>query len=338
MYTAADTRYDSMAYRKCGKSGLKLSELSLGFWHNFGTDSDYTTTKKIVTTAFDNGITSFDLANNYGPIYGSAEERFGAILKDGIGKYRDEMCISSKAGWDMWPGPYGDLGSKKYLIASCDQSLKRMGLEYVDIFYHHRPDYDTPLEETMEALATLVRSDKALYVAVSNYPAERAIEAKRILEENWHISPILNQVSYSMLNRKGDPHDTEFKALEKAGIGVIAYSPLSQGRLTDKYLTGVIPEVCRAKENKFLTEDSFTPEMLKTLNDLNDLAKERGQKLSQLALTWALSRTDMTSCIVGARNKDQLLENLKALATCRTFTEEENKRIDEITGCRVFRR
>lgn len=332
MYTASPDRYNSMAYRKAGKSGLKLSEISLGFWHNFGTESDYLNTKRIVTTAFDNGITSFDLANNYGPVYGSAEERFGEILKDGIGKYRDELCISSKAGYDMWPGPYGDHGSKKYLIASCDQSLKRMGLEYVDIFYHHRPDPETPLEETMEALATLVRSGKALYVAISNYEAEMALEAKRILEENWHISPILDQVSYSMLIRRNDKDGTLLPKLQKGGIGCIAFSPLAQGRLTDKYLSGSIPENCRARLNKSIKESDFTPEFVAKLNELNDMATARGQKLSQMAITWLLQKENMSSVIIGARNEEQLKENLKALDTCRTFTEEENLKIDQICG------
>ena len=332
MYTADEKRYSEMNYRRCGLSGLKLSEISLGFWHNFGTYSDYNTTEEIVRYAFDHGVTSFDLANNYGPLYGSAEERFGEILKKNFLPYRDEMIISSKAGYDMWQGPYGEGGSKKYLIASCNQSLKRMNLEYVDIFYHHCPDPETPLYETMEALSQLVRSGKALYVAISNYPLELALEAKRILEDEWHISPILNQVSYSILNRENDDRDNLFLGLKQNGIGTIVFSPLSQGLLTDKYLSGSIPEVCRAKENKFLTESSIDGAMVKKLNKLNAIAASRGQSLSDMALTWVLSKENITSVIVGARNKDQIAKSIAALKTNRSYSAEEDRKIIQIAS------
>lgn len=332
MYIANEKRYEEMKYNRCGASGLKLSEMSLGFWHNFGTNSDYKTTEDIVKCAFDNGITSFDLANNYGPIYGSAEERFGEILKNNFLPYREEMVISSKAGYDMWPGPYGEGGSKKYLISSCNQSLKRMGLEYVDIFYHHCPDPNTPLYETMEALAQLVRSGKALYVAISNYPLELAIKAKMILETEWNISPILNQVSYSILNRENDDRDNLFLGLENNGIGTIVFSPLAQGLLTDKYLSGNIPENCRARENKFLSESDINEKMVKKLNALNDIAASRGQSLTEMALTWILSKQNITSVIVGARNKEQLSKSLSALKTKRDFSAAEDKKIIEIAS------
>ncbi len=332
MYTANEKRYEAMKYNRCGASGLKLSEISLGFWHNFGTNSDYKTTEDIVKCAFDNGITSFDLANNYGPVYGSAEERFGEILKNNFLPYREEMVISSKAGYDMWPGPYGDGGSKKYLISSCNQSLKRMGLEYVDIFYHHRPDPETPLYETMEALAQLVKSGKALYVAISNYPLKLAIEAKMILETEWNISPILDQVSYSILNRGNDDRDNLFLGLKENGIGAIIFSPLAQGLLTDKYLTGVIPENCRARENKFLSESDINERMVAKLNSLNAIASSRGQSLTEMALTWVLSKDNVSSVIVGARNKEQLSKSLASLKTKREFSEEENRAIIEIAN------
>lgn len=332
MYTANEKRYEEMKYNRCGASGLRLSEVSLGFWHNFGTNSDYKTTEDIVKCAFDNGVTSFDLANNYGPVYGSAEERFGEILKNNFKSYRNEMVIASKAGYDMWPGPYGDGGSKKYLISSCNDSLKRMGLDYVDIFYHHRPDPDTPLYETMEALAQLVRSGKALYVAISNYPLKKAIEAKMILETEWNISPILNQVSYSILNRGNDDRDNLFLGLKENGIGTIVFSPLAQGLLTDKYLSGNVPENCRARENKFLREAQIDEKLVSKLNALNEIAASRGQSLTEMALTWILAKDNVTSVIVGARNKEQLSKSLASLKTKRDFSDAENRKIIELAN------
>ncbi len=337
MYTPSPTRYDSMLYRPCGKSGLKISCLSLGLWHNFGAGSDRRTTEEIITTAFDSGINSFDLANNYGPPAGSAEERFGEILKTTLSGLRDEIVVSTKAGYEMWPGPFGDGGSRKYLISSLDQSLKRLGLDYVDIFYHHRPDPSTPLEETASALADIVRSGKALYIALSNY-GEEIFEMERILREDYRIHPILNQVSYSILNRRGDSDGTLFPRLGKEGIGVIAFSPLSQGRLTDKYLSGNIPEGSRASENGFLKRDDITPSVVSGLNSLNSLASRRSQKLSQMALNWVLERDGMTSAIVGARTPGQLEENLALLKNYAPFTEEEEKTIGECVKGISFRR
>lgn len=337
MYEAYEKRYDSMEYRRCGSSGLKVSEISLGMWHNFGKESDYRTTEKIVTTAFDRGINSFDTANNYGPPNGSAEERFGEILKNTILPYRDEIVISTKAGYPMWPGPFGDGGSKKYLVASLDQSLKRLGVDYTDIFYHHRPDKETRLEETAEALSYIVRSGRALYVALSNYGSE-IFKMKRILEEDYKIHPIINQVSYSILNRRGDTDGTLFPELRKEGIGIFAFSPLSQGRLTDKYLSGVIPPGSRASLSRFLTPGDITPSLVEALNALNNLASMRGQSLSSMALNWDLEREGMTSVILGARNEGQLMDSLKYRETYAPFTEEEEKMIDDITKGISFRR
>lgn len=315
-----------MIYRRCGNSGLKLPVLSLGLWHNAGDFDDLNETKKVIYSAFDSGITHFDLANNYGPPYGSAERNFGAILKE-MG-HRDEMVISSKAGYDMWPGPYGDGGSKKYLIASLDQSLKRMNLEYVDIFYHHRPDPETPLEETMEALAQMVRSGKALYVAISNYPLQLAIEAQKILAQ-YNIRAILNQVPFSILNQRFNENN-EFSALSKTGMGVITFSPLAQGLLTSKYLQGTIPENSRATKNKFLKSENITPELVKKLNALNEIAKQKEMTLSQRALSFNLSHENVTSVIIGARTVKQLEENLKTVNFPLSFTQEEIERINQI--------
>ena len=337
MYTPSPVRYDSMKYRPCGKSGLKISFLSLGLWHNFGAGSDRRTTEEIVRTAFDSGINSFDLANNYGPPAGAAEERFGEILRTTLSGYRDEIVVSTKAGYEMWPGPFGDGGSRKYLTASLDQSLKRLGLDYVDIFYHHRPDPSTPLEETASALSDIVRSGKALYVALSNY-GEEIFEIERILREDYRIHPIVNQVSYSILNRRGDRDGTLFPRLKADGIGVIAFSPLSQGRLTDKYLSGIIPEDSRAAGNGFLRRDDITPEVVSALNSLNAIAAGRGQKLSQMALNWVLEREGMTSAIVGARTPGQLGENLRVMKNYASFTEEEEERIEECVKGISFRR
>lgn len=315
-----------MKYRTCGGSGLKLPEISLGFWHNFGDYDNLTEAKKVVFEAFDKGVTHFDLANNYGPPYGSAETNFGTILKE-LG-HRDEMVISTKAGYDMWPGPYGDGGSKKYLIASLDQSLKRMGVEYVDIFYHHRPDYSVPLEESMEALATAVRSGKALYVALSNYPLPLARKAQEYLA-SYNIHAILNQVPYNMLNQRCNRFNL-FKAMKEIKMSGIVFSPLAQGLLTDKYLKGEIPQDSRANKDKFLKHDSITPELVAKLNALNEVAKDKGMKLSQLALAYILSQDNITSVIIGARNREQLNQNLSALDFDSALSLTENRRINRI--------
>ncbi|MGH0051878.1 MAG: aldo/keto reductase [Sphaerochaetaceae bacterium] len=329
MYTANETRYDSMQYRYAGRSGLRLPELSLGLWHNFGTEADNGVCRNILTTAFDHGITHFDLANNYGPPAGSAEERFGSIMKHDLAPYRDELIISSKAGYYMWPGPYGEWGSRKYLISSCDQSLKRMGLEYVDIFYHHRPDPDTPLEETMGALAHLVRQGKALYVGISNYRAEEAVKAIKILTE-MGTPCVLNQVRYSLLDRWVEANGL-LDAMDNRS-GTICFSPLAQGLLTSRYLDGNVPEGSRASKNRFLKADSITSERVVLINELNEVAKRRGQKLSEMAISWLLKDKRITSVLIGASSKDQLLENLKAVAHSAEFSQEELIALDGITG------
>ncbi len=328
MYTANETRYDNMIYNRCGKSGLKLSALSLGMWHNFGSVNDIENMKRILFTAFDNGITHFDLANNYGPIYGSAEANMGRILKSDLMPYRNEMVISSKAGYDMWKGPYGDGGSRKYLISSLNESLKRLGLDYVDIFYHHRPDPDTPIEETMAALDQIVRSGKALYVGISNYNKEQTQKAYEILKEQ-KTPFIIHQPSYSMLNRWIE-EDGLKDYLYDNGIGCIAFSPLAQGILTGKYLKG-IPADSRAGSGKspFLHSGDITPEKLEKVRALNEIATERGQSLTQMALAWILRDGKVTSVLIGASRPEQILENIKALDNI-TFTEEECSRIDEI--------
>lgn len=328
MYLADEKRYDTMIYNRCGKSGLKLPALSLGMWHNFGSVNDLETMKKILFTAFDHGITHFDLANNYGPVYGSAENSMGQILKSDLMPYRDEMIISTKAGYDMWKGPYGDGGSRKYLTASLDQSLKRLGLDYVDIFYHHRPDPDTPMEETMLALDQIVRSGKALYVGLSNYKKEQAEEACQILR-GLKTPFIIHQPSYSILNRWIE-EDGLKDFLYENGIGCIAFSPLQQGILTGKYLNG-IPADSRigAKKSPYLHEDALKPELLEKVKKLNDVAQARGQSLSQMALSWILKDGKVTSVLIGASRPEQILENVRALENI-TFTEEELVKIDEI--------
>lgn len=328
MYKADEKRYEKMDYIRCGSSGLKLPELSLGLWHNFGDGKDEKVMFDIISRAFDLGITHFDLANNYGPAPGSAETNFGKILKNGLSSYRDEMIISTKAGYDMWPGPYGDFGSKKYLIASCDQSLKRLGLEYVDIFYHHRPDPNTPLEETMGALAQIVRSGKALYVGLSNYKLEDALVAQSILT-SMGVPSIIDQVCINMLNRDMED-DNLLIGLEECGMGSIIFSPLAQGLLTNKYLSGNAPKGSRATQNKFLSEKQLTPEMIKKLNDLNEIAKKRGQTLAQMAITWLLDKRNVTSVLIGASSVAQLEENYSALQTNREFSYEELALIDKI--------
>lgn len=328
MYISNENRYDKMIYNRCGKSGLKLSALSLGMWHNFGSVNNLENMKKILFTAFDNGITHFDLANNYGPVYGSAESSMGQILKSDLMPYRDEMIISTKAGYDMWKGPYGDGGSKKYLIASLDQSLKRLGLDYVDIFYHHRPDAGTPIEETMLALDQIVRSGKALYVGLSNYKKEQAQEAYQILKE-LKTPFIIHQPSYSILNRWIE-EDGLKDFLYENGIGCIAFSPLQQGILTGKYLNG-IPADSRigAGKSPYLHEDALKPELLEKVKKLNEIAENRGQSLAQMALAWILKDGKVTSVLIGASRPEQILDNLKALDNI-VFSEEELRLIDEI--------
>ena len=328
MYIAKEDRYDKMTYNRCGRSGLKLPAFSLGMWHNFGSVNNLENMKKILFTAFDNGITHFDLANNYGPVYGSAESSMGQILKSDLMPYRDEMIISTKAGYDMWKGPYGDGGSRKYLTASLDQSLKRLGLDYVVIFYHHRPDPGTPIEETMLALDQIVRSGKALYVGISNYKKAQAEEAYRILKE-LKTPFIIHQPSYSILNRWIE-EDGLKDFLYENGLGCIAFSPLQQGILTGKYLNG-IPADSRigGKKSPYLHEDSLKPELLEKVRKLNGIAEERGQSLTQMALAWILKDGKITSVLIGASRPEQILENIKALDNL-TFSEEELRRIDEI--------
>lgn len=328
-YTAVGSRYDTMEYRRCGKSGLKLPVVSFGLWHNFGDTGNYENMKKMLFTAFDNGITHFDLANNYGPAPGSAERNFGKILKEELGAYRDELIISTKAGYDMWAGPYGDWGSRKYLIASLDQSLKRMGLEYVDIFYHHRMDPQTPLEETMQTLSDIVRSGKALYVGISNYDGETMKKASAILSE-LKCPFIINQNSYSMINRTIEKNGLK-QAAQEEGKGIITFSPLSQGMLTDRYLNG-IPQDSRIKtDGRFLQAERITEDVVAGLRKLNEIAAQRGQSLAQMALSWILKDDVVTSVLVGASKPEQLLDNIKIIN--RTpFTQEELEAMEAITA------
>jgi L-glyceraldehyde 3-phosphate reductase len=322
-YVPRADRYDSMQYRRCGRSGLLLPAIVLGLWHNFGFDRPYETGREIVLRAFDLGVTHFDLANNYGPPYGSAETNFGRMLRDDLRPYRDELVISTKAGWDMWPGPYGEWGSRKYLLASLDQSLERMGLDYVDIFYSHRFDPDTPLEETMGALDSAVRQGKALYVGISSYGAERTAEAAAILRELG--TPLLiHQPSYSLLNRWIEPELLD--VLEREGVGCIAFSPLAQGMLTDRYLDG-IPEGSRAARGETLTPDMLTEENMSHIRALNELAARRGQPLSQMAIAWVLRDPRMTAALIGASSVAQLEQNLAALDNLE-FSDEELEEID----------
>jgi L-glyceraldehyde 3-phosphate reductase len=323
-YLPADDRYERMPYRRTGRSGLKLPAISLGLWWNFGGDRPYETGRAVVRRAFDLGITHFDLANNYGPPYGSAEESFGRMLHDDLRPYRDELVISTKAGYDMWPGPYGEWGSRKYLLASLDQSLARMGLEYVDIFYSHRFDPETPLEETMGALDTTVRHGKALYAGISSYSAEKTREAHAILAELG--TPLLiHQPSYSMLNRWIEPDLLD--ALGELGVGCITFSPLAQGMLTDRYLDG-IPEGARASRAGYsLSPDLLTEESLAKIRALNEMASGRGQTLAQMALAWTLREERVTSTLVGASSVEQLEANLRALERL-DFTDDELAEID----------
>ena len=326
MYQADEKRYKTMQYNRCGKSGLLLPKVSLGLWHNFGSNGDYDNMKAMCFTAFDHGITHFDLANNYGPEPGNAEINFGRILKEDLGAYRDEMLISTKAGFDMWDGPYGNWGSKKYLTASLDQSLKRMGLEYVDIFYHHRMDPETPLEETMEALAQIVRSGKALYVGISNYDGETMKRAADILEE-LHCPFIINQNSYNIFNRTIEKNGLKQAAAERRK-GIISFSPLAQGMLTDRYLNGIPKDSRVNTDGRFLHADQFSEERLNSIRSLNAIAAERGESLAQMALKWILRDGIVTSVLIGASRPQQILENLKVLDS-ESFSEEELKKIDE---------
>src|SRR6476619_2536127 len=322
-YVPADDRYERMLYRRTGRSGLRLPAISLGMWWNFGHDRPLETSRAIVRRAFDLGVTHFDLANNYGPPYGSAEENFGALMQQDLRPFRDELVISTKAGYDMWPGPYGDWGSRKYLLASLDQSLARMQLDYVDIFYSHRFDPDTPLEETMGALDSAVRAGKALYVGISSYSDERTREAAAILKDLG--TPLLiHQPSYSMLNRWIEPELLD--AIEELGVGCIAFSPLAQGMLTSKYLGG-IPEGSRASWPSSLAPELMTDDTLEKIRALNDIAAGRGQTLAQMALAWVLRDARMTSALIGASSVGQLEENIAALERL-SFTDDELAEID----------
>jgi len=324
VYSASKNRYDSMKYNRCGKSGLKLPAVSLGLWHNFGGVDVFENGRAIVGKAFDLGVTHFDLANNYGPPPGSAEENFGRILKHDFSAYRDEMIISTKAGYDMWQGPYGNFGSKKYLVSSLDQSLKRMGLDYVDIFYHHRWDNETPLEETMGALQQIHQQGKALYIGVSNYNSERSQRAVAILKQ-MGVPLLINQPSYSMLNRWVED-DGLLEVLESNGVGCICFSPLAQGLLTDRYLKG-IPEDSRAfKPHGFLKQESITPELLVKIKALNAIALKRGQSLAQMSIAWLLKDTRITSVLIGASSVKQLENNVEAINNLK-FEEQEIQQI-----------
>lgn len=327
MYQADETRYEGMQYNRCGKSGLKLPLVSMGLWHNFGSNADFDSMKNMCTAAFDAGITHFDLANNYGPVNGAAEENFGRILDWGLGRYRDELVISTKAGHEMWQGPYGDWGSKKSLVASLDQSLKRMGLEYVDIFYHHRPDPETPLEETMMALDGIVKSGKALYVGISKYNKEQTAAAMEILRE-LKTPFIIHQSRYSMFERSIETNGLKHFAAEN-GCGIIAFCPLAQGLLTDKYLNGIPEESRIRKDGRFLKESALTSERLEKIRALNELAKERGQSLAQMALSWVLRDGEVTSVLAGASRPEQILDNVKIVGHT-DFTAEELSQIENI--------
>ncbi|MGY3052079.1 L-glyceraldehyde 3-phosphate reductase [Pedobacter sp. UYEF25] len=327
-HIAAESRYEKMQYRRCGKSGLMLPRMSLGLWHNFGFVNDYDNSKNIIFTAFDHGITHFDLANNYGPPPGSAETVFGRILKENLSAYRDEIIISSKAGYTMWDGPYGDWGSKKYLVSSLDQSLKRLGIDYVDIFYHHRPDPETPLQETMDTLSLMVQQGKALYVGISNYEAGEAKKAIDILKKNG-TPCLIHQPKYSMFERWVE--DQLLDVLEESGVGCIPFSPLAQGLLTNKYLKG-IPEDSRiATSGVFLKESNLTPEVLAKISRLNELAQSRGQDLAQMALSWILKDDRITSVLIGVSKPEQVLDSAKAIKNI-IFSADELDQIDKILG------
>lgn len=325
-YAPDATRYTKMSYRRCGASGLKLPAVSLGLWHNFGSIDVYENARAMARTAFDAGITHFDLANNYGPEPGSAEITFGRILQQDLHQHRDELVISSKAGYLMWPGPYGEWGSRKNLIASCDQSLKRLGIDYVDIFYHHRPDPETPLEESMLALDQIVKSGKALYVGISNYNAEQTRKAAAIMRE-LKTPFIIHQMRYNIINRQTGA-DGLLQAIPEEKLGAIVFSPLAQGLLSDKYLSGTIPPDSRAARKHFLKPETLTPALLSALTNLNDLAAQRGQTLAQMALAWLLAQEDwVTSVLIGASRPAQITDAVKALDNIE-FSQEEQARID----------
>ncbi|MCM1104667.1 MAG: aldo/keto reductase [Clostridium sp.] len=327
MYEADKRRYDTMKYNRCGRSGLKLPAVSLGLWHNFGSNGNFDNMQAMCYTAFDHGITHFDLANNYGPAAGAAEENFGRILKKGLGTYRDEIIVSTKAGYDMWQGPYGDWGSKKYLVASLDQSLKRMGLEYVDLFYHHRPDPETPIEETARALDGIVRSGKALYIGISNYNKEQTA-AIAALFQKMGTPFIINQREYSMLNRTIEQDGVKAYAAAH-GIGIITFCPLAQGLLTDRYLNGIPADSRIRTDGRFLQESALNEKTIGKVQKLSEVAKERGQSLAQMALSWILRDGDITSVLIGASKPSQILDNIGMLANL-DFDAEERKKIDEI--------
>lgn len=328
MYQANSERYSKMQYNRCGSSGLKLPQISLGLWHNFGDTAPYENMKILCHTAFDNGITHFDLANNYGPEPGSAERNFGKILKDSLGPYRDELIVSTKAGYAMWDGPYGDGGSRKYLIASIDQSLKRLGLDYVDIFYHHRPDPSTPLEETMGALTRIVRSGKALYAGLSNYDGETLLKACRILDE-LHCPFVINQNRYSIFDRTVEKNGLKQKAKELQK-GIIVFSPLEQGLLTDRYLHGIPSDSRVSTDGRFLNSSSITSERLEQIRRLNEIAQSRGQSLAQMSLAWLLRDDAVTSVLIGASKPSQILDNI-SFAQNLSFTQSELEEIDRIS-------
>lgn len=328
-YLASEKRYETMKYNRCGKSGLMLSAVSLGLWHNFGTNDDYENMRQMCFTAFDSGITHFDLANNYGPLPGSAESNFAKILKNDLMPYRDQLIISTKAGFDMWPGPYGNWGSRKYLIASLDQSLMRMGLDYVDIFYHHRMDPDTPLEETMAALDQIVKSGKALYVGISNYDGENMVKASKILGD-LHTPFIINQNRYNIFDRTIETNGLKKNAPE-FGKGIITFSPLAQGLLTDRYLNGIPKDSRIARSGIFLHESDVTEKRLGQISDLNKIAQNRGQTIAQLALSWILKDNDITSVLIGASRPSQISDCVKCIENTK-FSNEELSMIDEISN------
>ncbi|WP_300441935.1 L-glyceraldehyde 3-phosphate reductase [Christiangramia sp.] len=326
IYKAKENRYEKMQYRRCGKSGIKLPLLSLGLWHNFGDNDDFENSRNILRTAFDKGITHFDLANNYGPPYGSAEKNFGKIFQQDFKRYRDELILSTKAGWDMWPGPYGNFGSRKYLIASLDQSLNRMGVDYVDIFYHHRPDPETPLEETMGALDQIVRQGKALYVGISQYNAEDTLKASKLLKE-MGTPFLIHQPRYNMMDRWVE--DKLLNTLEKVGIGSIVFSPLEQGILTSKYLGGIPKDSRAATAGSYLDKSQITDQVVNQIQQLDQIAKKRDQSLAQMAVAWLLKDKRVTSVLVGVSKVSQLMDNLEAINNI-DFTEAELKDIDSI--------
>ena len=328
MYIADEKRYEKMRYSRCGNSGLMLPQVSLGLWHNFGSNGNFDNMTEMCYTAFDNGITHFDLANNYGPVAGAAEENFGRILKRGLDVYRDEIIISTKAGYGMWQGPYGDGGSKKYLVASLDQSLKRMGLDYVDIFYHHRPDPNTPLEETVRALDGIVKSGKALYIGISNYNREQTMEAVKLFNE-YGTPFIINQRRYSIFDRTIENDGLKDYAASN-GIGVITFCPLEQGVLTDRYING-IPEDSRVRtDGRFLNENAITEEKINKVKALREIAAKRGQTLAQMALSWILRDGDITSVLIGASRPSQILDNIGCINNTE-FSREEREAIDNIS-------